>query len=383
MNQIELTKRYGITIEELKDALHAHLEAINQDGEHAAFKDGHLAIDNTGLSRLDELLHFQPKKTPLELENEELKSRLGKMEEYLANARKAYDEHMKEKQEYERQLEELTRQASDAQEGQKNLSDNLIQKYKSSAEKARMALEYEKERSKDKIETLTRTVEEFKAREKDFEEKMKKHIELRTEYLKLQTEMTISGEEQQRLLKDLREKTEYISDLEDVINSAKETNSSNAMENAMLVKDAGIAIKKIASALSSLQESLGEHVISKNAKEALQSEIEMASDRQRKLMGIPAKQQKQEQENGASTEEAKEAQPASQETGAEEDAEKAAPKTATVIPFHKEPQAEKEPRETAIDTLRQTQQKLREEVQAENELKKKGFFSRVASWFMA
>ncbi len=404
MNQTTLRKRYGLTMKQLADVIQSNLAELNKDGEHAMLDGGnHWEIDETGVARLDEFLHYVPNlpiqstdtsKAALKAENEELKAKVEELEACLLKADKTFREttqkHKKEKKEYEKQLEELTRQVCDTQEGQKNLNENLIRKYKNAAEKADLTLKYEKEKANDKIASLTKLVEELQSREKDYNEKLRKFLELRNEYLKLQTEMTVSGEEQQKLLKDLREKNDYISKLEDVINTAKQTNNDNAMVNSLLVKDVNFAMKEIISVISTLQTSVEDHAIEEDVKNNLTNEIDAVSNRQRKLLAHDEllHEETEEVEESQVEENVEQEAPMDDVSREEEPQNESNDDSPCEVKTKatKGPEKLKEenaPLEAAINVLRQNQEKEIEEVQAENERKKKGILSRVASWFLA
>ena len=413
MNQTALKKRYGLTMKQLSEAIQANLAEFNQDGEHAVM-DGsnHWELDEIGVARLDEYLHYVPdlpapandtSKAALKAENEQLKAKIEEMTECILKAEKKFKEttqkHNREKKEYEKQLEELTRQVCDTQEGQKNLQDNLIRKYKNAAEKANLTLKYEQEKANDKIASQDKLIKELQSREEDYNDKLRKFLDLRNEYLKLQTEMTISDEEQQKLLKDLREKNDYISKLEDVIHSAKQTNNDNAMVNSLLVKDVNFAMKGIISIISTLQNSVEDHGIDSDVKINLTNEIDAVSNRQRKLLSQGNEELAQESE--AVEEEAPaeddvapetaEATEAAQDDSTKEKAEAPvneapAPELVAVAPKAKGPEKlkeENEPLDAAINVLRQSQEKEIEKIQVENERKSKGILSKVASWFLA
>lgn len=407
MTQVTLKKRYGLNNKQLIEALQNSLPELNKDGEHAVVEGNHWTLDDVAVERLDEIMHYMPdlpvqttdnSKNALKAENDDLKAKVETLQDCLLKAeatlKQTIETHNKEKQDYENQLEELTRQVYATQEGQKNISDSLIRKYKSEADKANMALEYEKQKAEDKIATQTRLIDELQSREQDYNEKLGKFLELRNEYLKLQTEMTVSGEEQQKLLRNLREKNDYISKLEDVINTAKATNNDNAMANSLLVKDVNSALSNFITIISSLQESVTSHAISSDSKKALVSKIESVSNRQRKMMGYndaPAETEEEAAiEENADANSVNTADEASQEVPQETAQAPKQPETTPEVSEEKSSEKGPErfvkdnvPRDAAIDTLRKSQEKLREEILADNELRKKGLLARVASWFLA
>ena len=407
MNQTALKKRYGLTAKQLSEALQLHIKELNSDGDHAVSANGHWNLDEIGVSRLDKLLHYVPdlpvqasdtSKNALKAENEELKAQVAELKDCILKAEKNFkevtDAHAVEKQEYEKQLEELTKQVCDTQEGQKFLNGGLIRKYQNEADKAKTALKYEKEKSKDKIASLTKMVEELQSREEDYNKKLNNFVALRNDCLKLQTEMAISGEEQQKLLKELREKNDYISKLEDIVNVAKETNIDNTAVNTLLIKDVNLAIREFLSSITALQSSVCEHAISDDSGESLSKEIEAVSERQRRLSGQDSSEDKaSEDSEAAQAEEINNPVETETETMNEADSDvwespNASPVANSIEPAETVKGANKlktdnAPRDTAIDLLRQNQERLREEVREENALKEKGFFARVASWFIA
>ncbi len=403
MNQTVLKKRYGLNSKQLIEVLQSNLSELNQDGEHVVIEGTHCNLDEVAVERLDALLHYVPdlpaqsadtSKNALKAENEELKAQVEELKECLIKAdatlKETIKNHRQEKKEYEKQLEELTQQVCFAQEGQKNLSDNLIRKFKNEADKAKTALEYEKEKAKDKEAALTKMVDELQSREKDYNEKLKKHLELRNECLKLQTEMTISGEEQQKLLRNLQEKNEYISNLEDLLNNTKATNKDYAMTNSLLIKDVNLAMKDFINVISNLQSSVEDHAISSESKKALVSEIEMVSNRQRRMMG-GEEEVPQEEPAEQAVENVKGEEESQEWVHTEDTANIDTQEEAVIIPLEDKSKvkgeaklsAENESLDNAIAVLRQSQEKQREEAKAENERKEKGIFARVASWFIA
>lgn len=400
MTQVTLKKRYGLNNKQLTEALQNSLPELNKDGEHAVVEENHWTLDDIAVERLDEIMHYMPalpahttdnSNNALKAENDDLKAKVETLQDCLLKAEATLKQTIET---YENQLEELTRQVYATQEGQKNISDSLIRKYKSEADKANMALEYEKQKAKDKIATQTRLIDELQSREQDYNEKLGKFLELRNEYLKLQTEMTVSDEEQQKLLRNLREKNDYISKLEDVINTAKATNNDNAMANSLLVKDVNSALSDFISIISSLQESVTSHAISSDSKKTLVSEIESVSNRQRKMMGYndaPAETEAEAViEENADANSVNTADEASQEMPQETAQAPKQPETTPEVSEEKSCEKGPErfvkdnvPRDAAIDTLRKSQEKLRNEILADNELRKKGLLARVASWFLA
>ena len=408
MNQTALKKRYGLTTKQFTDVLQNNLPELNKDGEHAVLDGNHWILDEVGVSRLDEMLHYVPdlpiqstdtSKNALKAENEELKSKVEELQEYLIKAEATLDEtlkkHKSEKKDYENQLEELTKQIYATQEGQKNLSDNLIRKYKNDAEKANASLEYERAKSKDKIESQAKMIEELQSREKDYIEKLKKYLELRNEHLRLQNEITVSSEEQQKLLRQLGEKNEYVSQIEDVLNNAKATNKDYSMANTLLIKDINTAMTEILNVITNLQNSVDNHAISSEAKKALVNEIEKVSNRQRRMMGYeeePHQEAPAEEAKDTTATEAKEnTEEAQKGAQAEKIPEENVLDGAVVIPLDEKRKAKGEAKlladneslDTAIAVLRESQDKQWEEVKNENENKKKGLLARVASWFIA
>ena len=408
MNQTALKKRYGLTTKQFTDVLQNNLPELNKDGEHAVLDGNHWILDEVGVSRLDEMLHYVPdlpiqstdtSKNALKAENEELKSKVEELQEYLIKAEATLDEtlkkHKSEKKDYENQLEELTKQIYATQEGQKNLSDNLIRKYKNDAEKANASLEYERAKSKDKIESQAKMIEELQSREKDYIEKLKKYLELRNEHLRLQNEITVSSEEQQKLLRQLGEKNEYVSQIEDVLNNAKATNKDYSMANTLLIKDINTAMTEILNVITNLQNSVDNHAISSEAKKALVNEIEKVSNRQRRMMGYeeetPQETPAEEAEDTTATEAKENTEEAQEGTQAEKIPEENVLDGAVVIPLNEKRKAKGEAKlladneslDTAIAVLRESQDKQWEEVKTENENKKKGLLARVASWFIA
>ena len=408
MNQTALKKRYGLTTKQFTDVLQNNLPELNKDGEHAVLDGNHWILDEVGVSRLDEMLHYVPdlpiqstdtSKNALKAENEELKSKVEELQEYLIKAEATLDEtlkkHKSEKKDYENQLEELTKQIYATQEGQKNLSDNLIRKYKNDAEKANASLEYERAKSKDKIESQAKMIEELQSREKDYIEKLKKYLELRNEHLRLQNEITVSSEEQQKLLRQLGEKNEYVSQIEDVLNNAKATNKDYSMANTLLIKDINTAMTEILNVITNLQNSVDNHAISSEAKKALVNEIEKVSNRQRRMMGYeeetPQETPAEEAEDTTATEAKENTEEAQKGAQAEKIPEENVLDGAVVIPLDEKRKAKGEAKlladneslDTAIAVLRESQDKQWEEVKTENENKKKGLLARVASWFIA
>ena len=408
MNQTALKKRYGLTTKQFTDVLQNNLPELNKDGEHAVLDGNHWILDEVGVSRLDEMLHYVPdlpiqstdtSKNALKAENEELKSKVEELQEYLIKAEATLDEtlkkHKSEKKDYENQLEELTKQIYATQEGQKNLSDNLIRKYKNDAEKANASLEYERAKSKDKIESQAKMIEELQSREKDYIEKLKKYLELRNEHLRLQNEITVSSEEQQKLLRQLGEKNEYVSQIEDVLNNAKATNKDYSMANTLLIKDINTAMAEILNVITNLQNSVDNHAISSEAKKALVNEIEKVSNRQRRMMGYeeetPQEAPAEEAEDTTATEAKENTEEAQKGAQAEKIPEENVLDGAVVIPLDEKRKAKGEAKlladneslDTAIAVLRESQDKQWEEVKTENENKKKGLLARVASWFIA
>ncbi|MBO6293233.1 MAG: hypothetical protein J6N51_13420 [Selenomonas sp.] len=408
MNQTALKKRYGLTTKQFTDVLQNNLPELNKDGEHAVLDGNHWILDEVGVSRLDEMLHYVPdlpiqstdtSKNALKAENEELKSKVEELQEYLIKAEATLDEtlkkHKSEKKDYENQLEELTKQIYATQEGQKNLSDNLIRKYKNDAEKANASLEYERAKSKDKIESQAKMIEELQSREKDYIEKLKKYLELRNEHLRLQNEITVSSEEQQKLLRQLGEKNEYVSQIEDVLNNAKATNKDYSMANTLLIKDINTAMTEILNVITNLQNSVDNHAISSEAKKALVNEIEKVSNRQRRMMGYeeetPQETPAEEAEDTTATEAKENTEEAQEGAQAEKIPEENVLDGAVVIPLNEKRKAKGEAKlladneslDTAIAVLRESQDKQWEEVKTENENKKKGLLARVASWFIA
>ena len=408
MNQTALKKRYGLTTKQFTDVLQNNLPELNKDGEHAVLDGNHWILDEVGVSRLDEMLHYVPdlpiqstdtSKNALKAENEELKSKVEELQEYLIKAEATLDEtlkkHKSEKKDYENQLEELTKQIYATQEGQKNLSDNLIRKYKNDAEKANASLEYERAKSKDKIESQAKMIEELQSREKDYIEKLKKYLELRNEHLRLQNEITVSSEEQQKLLRQLGEKNEYVSQIEDVLNNAKATNKDYSMVNTLLIKDINTAMTEILNVITNLQNSVDNHAISSEAKKALVNEIEKVSNRQRRMMGYeeetPQEAPAEEAEDTTATEAKENTEEAQKGAQAEKIPEENVLDGAVVIPLDEKRKAKGEAKlladneslDTAIAVLRESQDKQWEEVKTENENKKKGLLARVASWFIA
>ena len=408
MNQTALKKRYGLTTKQFTDVLQNNLPELNKDGEHAVLDGNHWILDEVGVSRLDEMLHYVPdlpiqstdtSKNALKAENEELKSKVEELQEYLIKAEATLDEtlkkHKSEKKDYENQLEELTKQIYATQEGQKNLSDNLIRKYKNDAEKANASLEYERAKSKDKIESQAKMIEELQSREKDYIEKLKKYLELRNEHLRLQNEITVSSEEQQKLLRQLGEKNEYVSQIEDVLNNAKATNKDYSMANTLLIKDINTAMTEILNVITNLQNSVDNHAISSEAKKALVNEIEKVSNRQRRMMGYeeetPQETPAEEAEDTTATEAKENTEEAQEGAQAEKIPEENVLDGAVVIPLDEKRKAKGEAKlladneslDTAIAVLRESQDKQWEEVKTENENKKKGLLARVASWFIA
>lgn len=408
MNQTALKKRYGLTTKQFTDVLQNNLPELNKDGEHAVLDGNHWILDEVGVSRLDEMLHYVPdlpiqstdtSKNALKAENEELKSKVEELQEYLIKAEATLDEtlkkHKSEKKDYENQLEELTKQIYATQEGQKNLSDNLIRKYKNDAEKANASLEYERAKSKDKIESQAKMIEELQSREKDYIEKLKKYLELRNEHLRLQNEITVSSEEQQKLLRQLGEKNEYVSQIEDVLNNAKATNKDYSMANTLLIKDINTAMTEILNVITNLQNSVDNHAISSEAKKALVNEIEKVSNRQRRMMGYeeetPQETPAEEAEDTTATEAKENTEEAQEGAQVEKIPEENVLDGAVVIPLDEKRKAKGEAKlladneslDTAIAVLRESQDKQWEEVKTENENKKKGLLARVASWFIA
>ena len=233
-------------------------------------------------------------------------------------------------------------------------------------------------------------VDELQSREKDYNEKLKKYLELRNECLKLQTEMTVSGEEQQKLLRNLQEKNEYISNLEDLLNNTKATNKDYAMTNSLLIKDVNLAMKDFINVISNLQSSVEDHAISSESKKALVSEIETVSNRQRRMMG-GEEEVPQEEPAEQAVENVKGEEESQEWVQTEDTANIDTQEEAVIVPLEDKSKvkgeaklsAENESLDNAIAVLRQSQEKQREEVQAENERKEKGIFARVASWFIA
>ena len=420
MNQATLKKRYGLSTKQLGEIIHSNLAELNNDGQHATLDGSHWSLDDDGVAKLDKILHYvpdlpvqasEPSKNALKIENDELKSKIKELQDCLLKAeatlKQTHQNFKREKQEYEQQLEELTRQVCDTQEGQKNLNENLIRKYKNEADKARYALEYEREKANDKIESLSNMVKELQNRAEENTEKLRKYLDLRNENLRLQTEIAVSGEEQQKLLKDLHAKTDKISKLEDVINTANQANNDNAMVNTLLIKDVNLALQEFLSTISTLQSSIEGHSISEESMDTLTSEIEAVSDRQRKLLGhkrgdddtssgVPETEASSEESTDETISEIAEEGPEAQapefnekETAAEvaDDSESPVEEDSEVKPAKvekgKKSAEENKKLDKAIRVLRESQENRMREAKEENERKNKGFFARVASWFVA
>ena len=412
MNQTALKKRYGISnSKQLVEYIQCNLEVLNQDGEHAVIENGHWVLDDVGVARMDDLLHFadgEPvpdnSKQALKTENEELKSKIEELKACLLKAedtlKTTNEAHKKEKRDFERQLDELTRQIFDNSEGQKNLNENLIRKYQTEAAKSKKTLEYERQSSKEKIENLSKMVKELQDREKSYNERIGKNNDLRNTIVRLQTELTISGEEQQKLLRDLHEKEAYIYKLEDVINKAKETNNDSAIENSLLTQDIHATAKALLAIVSNLQNSLDEHSTSEDKPKTLAAEINAVSERQRKLAGETLPEEEAADTAEVAEDVQNEAVAMAEET-TEQEYDSESPNEAIPV----EAQAaetlsdametkndtkgvnrlkeENPPRDTSLDFLRESQEKMMEEIRAEKEAEKKGFFSKVASFFFA
>lgn len=427
MNQTQLKKRYGLTSKQLVESIQANLDDLNQDGiPHARIENGHWVLDDTAVETFDKILHYVPdlpvqstdSKLFLKTENEELKAQNKELRDYLLKANQTLEEtkanYRNKEKEYERQLEDLTKQVYDTQAGQKNINENLIRKYKIDAENAKKSLEYEREKSRDKIDKLNKLVNELQVREKNSAEQLKKFYEFRAQYVALQTQLTMSGEEQQKLLNDLREKNEYISRLEDLVNKAKDTNINNEITNTSLIKDVNFALKDIISVISTLQSSIDEHTISEDAPRSLNTEIETVSERQRRLMaGRIAQAQTEEdvEKEGAKGDAPQEAPEdvsateaqaeiketvevqisegntpvAGEDVSTETDALEEASSDNKVVSFKgaKKLKEDNEHRDEAINVLRSNQEKMLEEIQAENENQNKGILAKIASYFLS